>query len=224
MWSSMELWYHQIRYSHVPWNFGNLPFSSTSGSLGFPWNILWNFMELYRQIRCNQVPWNSMELGDCQFKWHLVSLDFPGIFYRISWNSGVTIPNITSVPWNSMELGWCHFKWHRVPWNSIELCRRQTTCHQVPWNSMELVGSHFKWHQGSMEFHGTKVPWNSMELCHRQIRCHTVPWNSVELWDYHFNRHQVPLDALWIFHGTPGLPSQMSPNLMEYHRTWWLLI
>ena len=82
---------------------------------------------------------------------------------------------------------------------------------------MDLAWRHFTW----LWFHGIpwNIPWNSMELCLCQIGCHRFWWNCMELWDYHCNWHQVPLDFLWIFHGTLGLPKRMSPSLMDFQGT-----
>ena len=109
-----------------------------------------------------------------------------------------------------------HGIFHGILWNYEVAKSNITEFHGNPWN----LGASFQIRQG---FHGIplNISWNSMELCRRQVRCHKVPWNSMELWDYHFNWHQ---DSLWIFHETLELPHQMSPNLTEFHRTWWLLM
>ena len=129
-----------------------------------------------------------------------------------------------------MELGGRHFKWHQ---GSIEFHR---IFHGIPWNSAaaKLNVTKFNgipWKMEGTISNDTRVPWNSMEysmefhgICRRQIKCNKVPWKSMKLWDYNFNWHQVPLDFHSVFHETLELSDHMSPNLMEFHGTWWLLI
>ena len=81
-----------------------------------------------------------------------------------------------------MELGKRHVKCRvsrNIPWNSMEFIRRQIKCHQVPWNSMELGGRHFKWQQGSMEFHGIfhEILWNSSAAKSNATEFNGIPWN-----------------------------------------------
>ena len=52
-----------------------------------------------------------------------------------------------------MIAGFRGISWN-IPWNSMELCRRQIKCNKVQWNSVELGEHHFKWHQGSVKSHG----------------------------------------------------------------------
>ena len=135
-WNSMELW---VRQFHWHEEFHGIP---------------WNSMELWVRQFCwheqfHWIPWNSMELRMRQFRWHEQ-------FHGIPWNLEYANFNDTS---SSKEFQGTRSApislTQAVPWNSVELRRRQFRCneefHGIPWNSTELRVRQFRWHE---QFHG----------------------------------------------------------------------
>ena len=94
-WSSAAAKSDVTQFLGIPWNFEIISLID----IRFPWTSIEYSMELPScLIICRKVSWNSMELGDCWFKWHQVSLDFLAISYKSSRSSGVAISKITRVP------------------------------------------------------------------------------------------------------------------------------
>ena len=204
----MELWYSQMKYNLVPWNFMEYSMEF-HGTLVPPNEISLSSTEFHGTLRLSfySIPcypalpwetlWNSRELWYCHFNQYHVTLDLHGICLGIRWKSWVAKKN-HQIPWDSMELGGPHFKWH--------------VFHGIPWNSMEY----------SMEFHGTMAPPNAIPLSslkfHGTLRlsfysilCYPahpweIPWNSMELWSRQIRKSP----SSWRLHGIRKAPFQMT--------------
>ena len=153
MTSNLEFSNHDYEQFHgIPGNLECANFADTSSSMelhGIPWNLESAYFNGAIFVHAS----SSMELLECQFRWHE---QFPEIPWNLgcanfaqtsspmefheSWNAPISLTR--AVPWNSMKLWVRQFRWHEQ-------------FHEILWN---LWCANFADTSRSMEFRG--ISWN----------------------------------------------------------------